>query len=344
MLSCTATSVPTASTSAELERGRDDLAIAPAPEDVEQPLPRRDACARPRPAGRCGRRAAAGSASSRTSLTGCRGAGGSSPGSPSRASRCASVFMRCTVAQPSRYSISVMPAGEASTERSRSVPSPSAASTIRRVTIACETRTTVAPSCAASSSARPWPPARRPRRPSHPRPAGQCGDQLTTPRTPRESAPRSRPGSARPRPRSPSRGRPAPGGRRACEARRSAPPRPGRAAAGWRRPPRRRRRRASGPLPRTGGAPAVERHVARAGVPPLTGVLRFTVAYGEEPDRLHNPVILSPCPSDTRHARRPQADRHATCSRLGSHGASAARLRPHPRLKHRRATHGARGP
>ena len=48
-----------------------------------------------------------------------------------------------------------MPAGEASTERSRSVPSPSAASTIRRVTIACETRTTVAPSCSAMQLARP---------------------------------------------------------------------------------------------------------------------------------------------------------------------------------------------
>src|SRR4030095_2722571 len=47
-----------------------------------------------------------------------------------------------------------MPAGEASTERSRSVPSPRAASTIRRVTIAWETRITVSPSCSAISSAR----------------------------------------------------------------------------------------------------------------------------------------------------------------------------------------------
>src|SRR5262249_25494503 len=68
-----------------------------------------------------------------------------------RASRCASVFIRCTVTQSPTYSSSVIPAGDASTDHSRSGPSPSAARTIRRTTTACVTTIAVSPECAAIS-------------------------------------------------------------------------------------------------------------------------------------------------------------------------------------------------
>ena len=85
--------------------------------------------------------------------------------------------MRCTVAQPGSYSISVIPAGAASTVQRRSSPSPRAASTMTRITIAWLTSTIVCVGVRlpqlrdARGHARP-----RPRRRSR-RPAGaqRCG-------------------------------------------------------------------------------------------------------------------------------------------------------------------------
>src|SRR5439155_435546 len=102
----------------ELERGRDDLAIAPPPKHAQQrgfDVPLALGLVRqidPR-------------ALRELSLTGLHGA---------PTSRCATVFIRCTVAQPGSYSISVIPAGAASSVQSRSSPRPSAPSTITRAT------------------------------------------------------------------------------------------------------------------------------------------------------------------------------------------------------------------
>src|SRR5207247_5094239 len=88
----------------ELERRGDDLAVTPAAEDVEQA--RLDVTLAgdlvrkvdPRTLGKLGEQRLHRSAS---------------------APRWASVFMRCTVTQSSRYSSSVMPAGEASMDHRR---------------------------------------------------------------------------------------------------------------------------------------------------------------------------------------------------------------------------------
>src|SRR5207245_2541652 len=124
----------------ELERRRHDLAIAPAREDVEQPA--LDVALARRLVGQVDARA--------LRQLRVHGLHESASGRPSR---WASVFMRCMVAQSPRYSISVMPPGQASTTHSRSGPRPSAASTMRRMTIACVTRTAVSPAWAAISRA-----------------------------------------------------------------------------------------------------------------------------------------------------------------------------------------------
>src|SRR5438874_630140 len=119
-----------------LVRRGDDLAIAPAREDGEQarlgvPLARR----------------LVGQVHARA-LGELRGQGPHGDA----ASRWASVFIRWTVAQPGSYSISVIPAGVASTVQSRSGPRPSASSTMSRVTIAWVTRTIVFPAWVAASA------------------------------------------------------------------------------------------------------------------------------------------------------------------------------------------------
>src|SRR5262249_1237591 len=124
----------------ELERRRDDLAIAPAAEDVEQARLHvtlaRDLVGKvdPRTLGKLGEERL------------------HPPGS---AQRWASVVMRCTVTQSSRYSSSVMPAGEASMDHRRAGPSPSPSRTISRITTAWVTSTTLSPSWSARSVSMP---------------------------------------------------------------------------------------------------------------------------------------------------------------------------------------------
>src|SRR5256885_1723972 len=119
-----------------LVRRGDDLAVAPAREDGEQarlgvPLARRFVGqVHARALGELRRQGPHGAA----------------------ASRWARVFIRWTVAQPGSYSISVIPAGVASTVQSRSGPRPSASSTMSRVTIAWVTRTIVSPEWVAASA------------------------------------------------------------------------------------------------------------------------------------------------------------------------------------------------
>src|SRR5207245_8882519 len=124
----------------ELERRRDDLPVAPAAEDVEQARLHvtlaRDLVGKvdPRTLGKLGEQRLHRSASS---------------------PRWASVFIRCTVTQSSRYSSSVMPAGEASMDHRRAGPRPSPSRTMSRITTAWVTSTTQSPSCSARSASMP---------------------------------------------------------------------------------------------------------------------------------------------------------------------------------------------
>src|SRR3990172_745922 len=121
-----------------LERGRDDLAVAPASEDAEEA--RLDVALAGRLVGQVDPRALRELRRQRHGPA---------------ASRWASVFIRCTVAQPGSNSISVMLAGEASTDQSRSSPRPSASSTSARAMTAWLTSTSVASGCAPASAASP---------------------------------------------------------------------------------------------------------------------------------------------------------------------------------------------
>ncbi len=93
-------------------------------------------------------------------------------------------------------------------DHSRSGPSPSAASTIRRDTIAWLTRTTVSPGCSSRSPRTRRPPA-RPRPRASRRPAGHALGSVRHVSTGVPAAVPHRPGSGLPTRRRPSRGRPA---------------------------------------------------------------------------------------------------------------------------------------
>src|SRR5262249_5282382 len=124
----------------EFERRRDDLAVAPAAEHVEQA--RLDMTLAHDLVGEIDPRALGKLRQQR--LHG-----------PGSAPRWASVFIRWTVTQSSRYSSSVMPAGEASMDHRRAGPRPSPSRTMSRITIACVTSTTDSPSCSARSASIP---------------------------------------------------------------------------------------------------------------------------------------------------------------------------------------------
>src|SRR5262245_529701 len=123
----------------ELERRRDDLAVAPAAKHVEQRS--LDVTLPLRLVRQIDTRALGELRVARLH--------GATP------SRCETVFMRCTVAQSGSYSSSVIPPGAASTVQRRSSPSPRALRTMTRITIEWLTSTIVWSACACRSSVTP---------------------------------------------------------------------------------------------------------------------------------------------------------------------------------------------